>query len=104
MVTTLAIDTPNTGQLNLSAGVWTQLKTTNTPCTKIAIAARAASANANNVYFIGWPIGSAPVGLDIGERVLPPTATGISYLLYSDARILWFYAITSGDRVNFSIE
>jgi hypothetical protein len=98
-------------QVTLAGGKWEQMTTlaglaSNVngvyPCSGVDISARASSANANNIYFILSSVQPAN-SLDIGESVLPASATGINHLLTTDADTVFFWAVTAGDRVNCCI-
>jgi hypothetical protein len=106
-VTTLAVPTPVPGELKLtSANTWYPLQTTSKPCTKIRLSApTAASPNAavNTKSILVCESTTQPT-TTAGAWELPPTATGLNYVLVSDANLVWLYALSAGDAVEFSIQ
>jgi hypothetical protein len=106
-VTSLAVPTPAPGELRLTnANTWYQLRTTSKPCSKVRLSAPTAAspngaANAKSVLVcesVTVPTTTA------GAWELPSTATGLNYSLVSDANLIWFYALSAGDAIEYSIQ
>ena len=106
-VTTLAVPTPIPGELKLTAAsTWYQLQTNSKPCTKIRLSApTTASPNAavNAKSILVCESASQPT-TTAGAWELPATATGLNYVLVSDAKLIWLYALSAGDAVEYSIQ
>jgi hypothetical protein len=104
---TLAIATPAPGEIVLtSANQWIQLSSTSRPCTKIRLSAPTASSPAgaiNTKSILIVESLTAPTNT-AGAWELPATATGLNYVLVSDAKLLWLYALNAGDAVEYSIQ
>jgi hypothetical protein len=106
-VTTLAVPTPLPGELKLtSAYTWTQLKTKSVYCTKVRLSApTAASPNgATNAMSVLVCESTEPPTTTAGAWELPAAATGLNYVLVSDASMVWLYALSAGDAVEYSIQ
>jgi hypothetical protein len=106
-VTTLATPTPAPGEIKLTnALTWYPLRSTSKPCTKVRLstpttASPNAAANAKSVLVcesINAPTTTA------GAWELPSSATGLNYCLVSDANLIWLYALSAGDAVEYSIQ
>jgi hypothetical protein len=106
-VTSLAIPTPTPGELKLTAAnTWVQLSATSKPCTKIRLSAPTAaspngSTNAKSILVcesVNAPATTA------GAWELPATATGLNYCLVGDAKLIWLYALSAGDAVEYSVQ
>ena len=106
-VTSLAVPTPLPGELKLTnASTWYQLRATSKPCSKVRLSAPTsaspnAAANAKSILVCEsttMPTNTA------GAWELPATATGLNYSLVSDASLIWFYALSAGDAVEYSIQ
>ncbi len=106
-VSSFAVPTPLPGELKLtSANTWYPLRSTSKPCTKVRISApTAASPNGSvNAKSILVCESTTPPASTAGAWELPATATGLNYSLVSDASLLWFYALSAGDAVEYSIQ
>ena len=106
-VTSLAIPTPVPGELKLtSANTWYQLQAAGKPCTKVRLSApTAASPNgAVNVKSILVCESISQPATTAGAWELPATATGLNYVLVSDASLVWLYALSAGDAVEYSVQ
>ena len=106
-VTTLAVPKVTPGEIKLtSAATWYQLSATSKPCTKIRLSAPTASSpnatvNANSILICE----SATIpATTAGAWELPTAATGLNYVLVSDASLVWLYALSAGDAVEYSIQ
>jgi hypothetical protein len=106
-VTTLSVPTPTPGELKLTAAqTWIQLSTTSKPCTKVRLSApTSASPNAttNAKSILVCESATAPAST-AGAWELPATATGLNYSLVSDANLIWLYALSAGDAVEYSVQ
>jgi len=106
-VTTLAVPTPVPGEIKLtSANTWYQLQTNSKPCTKVRLSApTAASPNAAaNVKSILVCESVSQPATTAGAWELPAAATGLNYVLVSDASLIWLYALSAGDAVEYSVQ
>jgi hypothetical protein len=106
-VTSLAVPTPLPGELKLvAANTWYPLRSTSKPCSKVRLSApTAASPNGQvNVKSVLVCESSTTPTTTAGAWELPSSATGLNYSLVSDANLLWFYALSAGDAVEFSIQ
>jgi hypothetical protein len=106
-VTSLAVPTPIPGEIKLtSANTWYQLRTSSKPCSKVRLSApTAASPNgATNAKSILVCESTTQPTTTAGAWELPATATGLNYSLVSDASLIWFYALSAGDAVEYSIQ
>jgi hypothetical protein len=106
-VTTLAVPTPIPGELKLTAAnTWYPLQANSKPCTKVRLSAPTTASpngavNAKSILVcesVNQPTTTA------GAWELPATATGLNYVLVSDASLIWFYALSAGDAVEYSIQ
>jgi hypothetical protein len=106
-VTSLAVATPAPGEIKLTnAATWYQLRTTSKPCSKVRLSAPTtsspnAAANAKSILVcesVLMPTTTA------GAWELPATAAGLNYSLVSDANLIWLYALSAGDAVEYSIQ
>jgi hypothetical protein len=106
-VTTLAVPTPQPGELKLtSANTWYQLRSASKPCSKVRLSAPTTaspngSVNAKSILVCEstmMPTSTA------GAWELPATATGLNYSLVSDASLIWLYALSAGDAVEYSVQ
>jgi hypothetical protein len=50
-----------------------------------------------------YPLQAKPT-TTAGAWELPASATGLNYVLVSDAKLIWLYALNAGDAVEFSIQ
>ena len=106
-VTTLATSTPTPGELKLTnANTWYQLQSSPKFCTKVRLSAPTASspngaANSKSILVCESPTQPASTA---GAWELPPTATGLNYVLVSDASLVWVCALNAGDALEFSIQ
>jgi hypothetical protein len=106
-VTSLAVPTPVPGELKLtSANTWYPLQANSSPCTKVRLSApTAASPNAAvNAKSILVCESTTQPTTTAGAWELPASATGLNYVLVSDAKLIWLYALNAGDAVEFSIQ
>jgi hypothetical protein len=106
-VSNLATTTPTPGELVLTnANQWYQLSATSKPCTKVRLSAPTASSpvgvpNTKSILVVesvSTPANTA------GAWELPTTATGLNYVMVSDAKLVWVYALNAGDAIEFSIQ
>ena len=106
-IATLSSPTPVPGELKLTlANTWTPLSATSRFCTKVRLSApTAASPNgsANVKSILVCESTTAPTGT-AGAWELPTTATGLNYCLVSDAKLIWLYALSAGDAVEYSVQ
>ena len=106
-VTSLSVPTPQPGELKLpAANTWTQLRTTSKPCSKVRLSAPTPNSpngqpNAKSILICESTTMPATTA---GTWELPSTATGLNYSLVSDANLIWCYALSAGDAVEFSIQ
>ncbi len=106
-VTTLASPTPTPAEIKLTnANTWYQLQTTSRPCTKVRLSApttASPNAAANVKSILVCESTTAPT-TTAGAWELPAAATGLNYVLVSDANLVWLYALNAGDAVEYSIQ
>jgi hypothetical protein len=106
-VTTLAASTPTPGELKLTtANIWVPLYTNSKPCTKVRLSApTVASPNGatNAKSLLVCESVNAPT-TTAGAWELPATATGLNYCLVGDAKLIWLYALSAGDAVEYSVQ
>jgi len=106
-VTSLAVPTPLPGEIKLtSANTWYPLRTTSKPCSKVRLSAPTSSSpngsvNAKSILVCE---STAMPTTTAGAWELPTTATGLNYSLVSDASLIWLYALSAGDAVEYSIQ
>ncbi len=106
-VTTLATATPMPGEIRLvNANTWYPLQTVSKPCTKVRLSAPTAASpsGAVNVKSILICESATQPTTTAGAWELPPAATGLNYVLVSDATLVWLYALSAGDAVEYSIQ
>jgi hypothetical protein len=106
-VTSLSVPTPIPGEIKLtSANTWYQLRTTSKPCSKVRLSTpTTASPNgAVNAKSILVCESTTMPTTTAGAWELPSTGTGLNYSLVSDANLIWLYALSAGDAVEFSIQ
>jgi hypothetical protein len=106
-VTSLAVPTPVPGELKLTtANTWTPLRATSKPCSKVRLSApttTSPNAAVNSRSILVCESTTMPT-TTAGAWELPATATGLNYSLVSDASLIWFYALSAGDAVEYSIQ